>query len=146
LSHLDPHSVYISPSEQTQVAESMKGDFVGIELISIYKDSVAIIRPWEWSFGKLQPEDRILYADRTKLFGRKLPSDSLFSKLKGEQGSVVELTIYRKSADKKSKSKKRGYSYKECRCGSTFEWQYGLYKINRFAETTFEEFKMGLLN
>jgi carboxyl-terminal processing protease len=29
LSHLDPHSVYISPSEQTQVAESMKGDFVG---------------------------------------------------------------------------------------------------------------------
>jgi hypothetical protein len=28
-----------------------------------------------------------------------------FSKLKGEQGSVVELTIYRKSADKKSKSK-----------------------------------------
>jgi carboxyl-terminal processing protease len=35
LSHLDPHSVYISPSEQTQVAESMKGDFVGIGLISI---------------------------------------------------------------------------------------------------------------
>jgi carboxyl-terminal processing protease len=25
---LDPHSVYISPSEQVQVAESMKGDFV----------------------------------------------------------------------------------------------------------------------
>jgi carboxyl-terminal processing protease len=46
-SHLDPHSVYISPSEQTQVAESMKGDFVGIELISMYKDSVAIIRPIE---------------------------------------------------------------------------------------------------
>jgi carboxyl-terminal processing protease len=44
-----------------------------------------------------------------------------FSKLKGEQGSVVELTIYRKSADKKSKSNKkikRGV-YKECRCGST---------------------------
>jgi C-terminal processing protease CtpA/Prc len=40
-----------------------------------------------------------------KLFGRKLPSDSLFSKLKGEQGSVVELTIYRKSADKKIKIK-----------------------------------------
>jgi hypothetical protein len=30
------------------------------------------------------------------------------------------------------------------RCGSTFE--YSIYKINRFAETTFEEFKMGLLN
>jgi carboxyl-terminal processing protease len=72
--------------------------------------------------SRIQAGDRILYADRTKLFGRKLPSDSLFSKLKGEQGSVVELTIYRKSADKKIKIKiKRGYSYKECRCGSTFE-------------------------
>jgi carboxyl-terminal processing protease len=46
LSHLDPHSVYISPSEQTQVAESMKGDFVGIGVnFYMYKDSVAIIRP-----------------------------------------------------------------------------------------------------
>jgi carboxyl-terminal processing protease len=44
LSHLDPHSVYISPSEQTQVAESMKGDFVGIGVnFYMYKDSVAII-------------------------------------------------------------------------------------------------------
>jgi hypothetical protein len=44
--HLDPHSVYISPSEQTQVAESMKGDFVGIGVnFYMYKDSVAIIRP-----------------------------------------------------------------------------------------------------
>jgi carboxyl-terminal processing protease len=48
LSHLDPHSVYISPSEQTQVAESMKGDFVGIGVnFYMYKDSVAIIRPIE---------------------------------------------------------------------------------------------------
>jgi carboxyl-terminal processing protease len=30
----------------------------------------------------------------------------VFSKLKGEQGSVVELTIYRKSADKKIKIKR----------------------------------------
>jgi carboxyl-terminal processing protease len=46
LSHLDPHSVYISPSEQTQVAESMKGDFVGIGVnFYMYKDSVAIIDP-----------------------------------------------------------------------------------------------------
>ncbi len=30
LSQLDPHSVYIPPSEQAEVAENMKGDFVGI--------------------------------------------------------------------------------------------------------------------
>jgi carboxyl-terminal processing protease len=45
LSQLDPHSVYISPSEQVQVAER-KGDFV-IGVNFMYKDSVAIIRPIE---------------------------------------------------------------------------------------------------
>jgi carboxyl-terminal processing protease len=30
LEKLDPHSVYIPPVEQTQVAESMRGDFIGI--------------------------------------------------------------------------------------------------------------------
>jgi carboxyl-terminal processing protease len=35
LSQLDPHSVYISPGEQVQVAESMKGDLWALELISI---------------------------------------------------------------------------------------------------------------
>jgi carboxyl-terminal processing protease len=47
----------------------------------MYKDSVAIIRPIEngpSAKAEYKQEDRILYADRTKLFGRKLPSDSLF--------------------------------------------------------------------
>jgi carboxyl-terminal processing protease len=36
----------------------------------------------------------------------KLPSDSLFSKLKGTVGSDIELTIFRKSEGKKLKIKK----------------------------------------
>ena len=46
LAKLDPHSVYIPPSVQTQVAESMKGDFVGIGInFYMYKDTVAVIKP-----------------------------------------------------------------------------------------------------
>ena len=151
LSHLDPHSVYISPSEQTQVAESMKGDFVGIGVnFYMYKDSLAIIRPVEngpSAKAGIQAGDRILYADKTKLFGRKLPSDSLFSKLKGEQGSVVELTIYRKSADKKMKIRiKRGVvPLKSVDAAVLLNDTMGYIKINRFAETTFEEFQNGLV-
>jgi carboxyl-terminal processing protease len=150
LSQLDPHSVYISPSEQTLVAENMKGDFVGIGVnFYMYKDSVAIIRPIEngpSAKAGLKAGDRILYADKTKLFGRKLPSDSLFSKLKGEQGSVVELTIYRKSIDKKIKIKiERGViPLKSVDAAILLNGTTGYIKINRFAETTFEEFKKGL--
>ena len=40
LGQLDPHSIYIPASEQEQVAESMRGDFVGIGVnFYMYKDS-----------------------------------------------------------------------------------------------------------
>jgi carboxyl-terminal processing protease len=150
LSQLDPHSVYIPPREQAQVAENMKGDFVGIGVnFYMYKDSVAIIRPIEngpSAKAGVKAGDRILYADKTKLFGRNLPSDSLFSKLKGEQGSVVELTIYRKSAGKQIKFKiRRGVvPLKSVDAAVLLNDSTGYIKINRFAETTFEEFKSGL--
>lgn len=150
LSQLDPHSIYISPSEHTQVAEDMKGDFVGIGVnFYMYKDSVAIIRPVEngpSAKAGIKAGDRILYAGKTKLFGRKLPTDSLFSKLKGEQGSVVELTIYRKSLGKQIKLKiTRGVvPLKSVDVSLLLNDSTGYIKINRFAETTFGEFKNGL--
>jgi carboxyl-terminal processing protease len=150
LSKLDPHSVYIPPSEQAEVAESMKGDFVGIGInFYMYKDSVAIIKPVEngpSAKAGLKSGDRILFAGKTKLYGRKLPSDSLFSKLKGLQGSEIELTVFRKSEQKKLKFKvKRDViPIKSVDASMLIGNKIGYIKINRFAETTFNEFKTGL--
>ena len=150
LAQLDPHSVYIPPSEQTQVAESMKGDFVGIGVnFYMYKDSVAIIKPVENGPSEkagIKAGDRILYADKTKLFGRKLPNDSLFSKLKGVEGSEILITVFRKSENKKIKIKiKRGViPIKSVDVSMFLNPTMGYIKINRFAETTFDEFKKGL--
>ncbi len=150
LSKLDPHSVYIPPSEQAEVAESMKGDFVGIGInFYMYKDSVAIIKPVEngpSAKAGLKSGDRILYAGKTKLYGRRLPSDSLFSKLKGIKGSEIELTVFRKSEQKKLKFKiKRDViPIKSVDASLLIGNNTGYIKINRFAETTFNEFKTGL--
>lgn len=150
LSKLDPHSVYIPPSEQAEVAESMKGDFVGIGInFYMYKDSVAIIKPVEngpSAKAGLKSGDRILYAGKTKLYGRRLPSDSLFSKLKGIKGSEIELTVFRKSEQKKLKFKiKRDViPIKSVDASILIGNNTGYIKINRFAETTFNEFKTGL--
>lgn len=104
LAQLDPHSVYIPRSEQVQVAESMRGEFAGIGInFYMYKDSLAIIKTIENGPSEkagIQSGDRILYADKTKLFGRKLPTDSLFAKLKGKEGSEILITVYRKSEKK----------------------------------------------
>ncbi|WP_339656066.1 S41 family peptidase [Flavobacterium frigidarium] len=152
MGQLDPHSVYVSPSEQTQVAENMRGDFIGIGVnFYMYKDSVAIIKPVEngpSAKAGLKAGDRILYADKTKLYGRKLPSDSLFSSLKGAEGSQVELTIYRKSENKKIKVKvKRDViPLKSVDAYLMLNANTGYLKINRFAATTYNEFKKGLLS
>ena len=150
LEKLDPHSVYIPPSELTEVAESMKGDFVGIGInFYMYKDSLAVIKPLENGPSEkagIKAGDRILYAGNTKLFGRKLPTDSLFSKLKGIPGSDLELTVFRKSENKKIKIKlKRDViPIKSVDAAILLNPQTGYIKINRFAETTYDEFQHGL--
>jgi carboxyl-terminal processing protease len=150
LSKLDPHSIYIPPSEQAEVAESMKGDFVGVGInFYMYKDSVAIIKPVEngpSAKAGIKSGDRILYAGKTKLYGRKLTSDSLFSKLKGTKGSEIELTVFRKSEQKKLKFKiKRDViPLKSVDASLLLDNKTGYIKINRFAETTYDEFKSGL--
>ncbi len=150
LTKLDPHSVYIPPSEQTDEAESMKGDFVGIGVnFYMYKDSVAIIKPVENGPSEkagIKAGDRILYADGYKLFGRKLSNDTLFSKLKGVEGSSVELTVYRKSENKKLKIKLNRdiVPIKSVDIALMINATTGYIKINRFAETTYSEFHTGL--
>ncbi|TDE05148.1 S41 family peptidase [Flavobacterium sandaracinum] len=150
LAKLDPHSVYIPPSEQLEVAESMKGNFVGIGVnFYMYKDSVAVIKPvadGPSAKAGIQSGDRILYADKTKLFGRKLPTDSLYAKLKGTVGSDIELTIYRKSERKKLKVriKRDVIPIKSVDVALLLNKTTGYIKINRFAETTYREFMIGL--
>jgi carboxyl-terminal processing protease len=151
LEKLDPHSVYIPPVEQTQVAESMRGDFIGIGVnFYMLRDTVAIIKPVEGgpsAKAGILPGDRILYANKEQLFGRKYPSDSLFSKLKGAIGSEVTLEIYRKSEAKKFKIKlKRDViPIKSVDMAAMVNPKIGYIKINRFAETTYNEFKTGLM-
>lgn len=150
LEKLDPHSVYIPPSEQTSVAESMKGDFVGIGVnFYMYKDTVAVIMPLAGgpsAKAGILPGDRILFVNNYKLFGRKLPTDSLFSKLKGQEGSPVELTVFRKTENRKLKIKlNRGVvPIKSVDVAVMVSPNTGYIKINRFAETTYREFMAGL--
>ncbi|MBF6641253.1 S41 family peptidase [Flavobacterium sp. J49] len=150
LANLDPHSVYIPPSEQSSEAELMKGDFVGIGVnFYMFNDTVTIVKPLANGPAEkagILAGDRILYADKDKLFGRKLPTDSLFNKLKGEEGSKVLLTIYRKSTNKKLKIPvvRDVVPIKSVDIYLKLNATTGYIKINRFAESTYDEFRVGL--
>lgn len=152
LSNLDPHSVYIPKSEQKQEAENMRGDFVGIGInFYMYKDSVAVVKPIANGPAEkagIKAGDRLLYADNYKLFGKKIHNDTLYKKLRGEEGSKVTLTVYRKSENRKFKVQlERGVvPIKSVDTYVMLNKNVGYIKINRFAETTGNEFHNALLH
>ena len=151
LENLDPHSVYINPKEMVAVNESMRGDFVGIGVnFYMYHDTVAVIKPVKDGPSEkagIKAGDRILSADNYDLFGKKLPNDSLFNRLKGEEGSAVNLTIYRKTENKKIKIKvfRDLIPLKSVDVSFMVDSITGYIKTNRFSETTYKEFHSALL-
>lgn len=147
LAQLDPHSVYIAKSEMDEAQESMKGSFVGIGINYYnFKDTLAIIKP---VFGGpsykagLKSGDRILYANKHKLFGSTIANDSLVDLLKGDSGSQVTLKVFRKKENKTfDVVVTRGdIPIKSVDVGLMLNKNLGYIKINRFAETTYTEFK-----
>jgi carboxyl-terminal processing protease len=150
LEKLDPHSVYIGKNEAEQVAEEMKGDFVGIGVnFFVQNDTVAVVKPVENGPSEkagIKAGDRILAANNEPLFGKKITTEKLYSKLKGTINSQVILTIFRKSENKKFKVSvtRDVIPVKSVDIAIMLNKTAGYIKINRFSETTFTEFKAGL--
>ncbi len=150
LEKLDPHSVYIPKQEMEKVTENMKGDFVGIGIIFYpYNDTISVIRTVENgpSFLKgILPGDRILMADNDTLYGRRLANEAIVEKLKGKKGSSVELTVLRKDEGRtfKVKVKRDVVPISSVEAHYMLSDDMGYIKVNRFAESTFKEFKSAL--
>lgn len=152
LKDLDPHSVYISPDEYAILSESMQGDFVGIG-VSFYNvnDTIAVIQALEGGPSEkagIQGGDRILYANGEPLFNKNISNDSLTHRLKGEENSRVELTVYRKGVPQLLEfDVRRGrVPLKSVDAAYMLTETLGYIKVNRFAESTYEEFKESLMH
>ncbi|HLT51075.1 MAG TPA: PDZ domain-containing protein, partial [Arenibacter sp.] len=150
LEKLDPHSVYIPKREMDRVSENMKGDFVGIGInFYNYRDTIAVIKTIKDgpSYLKgLRSGDRILMADGDTLYGENIPNDMIIKKLKGEKGSPVKLRIYRKDEKKMFDVTLRRdvVPIKSVDAYCMLTPEMGYIKVNRFAESTYKEFKTAL--
>jgi len=150
VNRLDPHSVYIPSQQRQSIGENMQGNFYGIGVsFFMYKDSVTIIRVLEGGPSEaagLQAGDRILIADEDTLFQKKYSSEKIMQTLKGKAGTLVDLTMYRKSEDKTFQLEmKRGkIPLPSVESFYLIDQTVGYIKINRFSQTTFEEFDFAL--
>ncbi len=150
LGKLDPHSVYIPKDEMKDVAESMKGDFAGIGVsFYMYRDTITVIRTIKNGpsyISGIKPGDRILMADRDTLYGRNIANDDVVSTLKGKIGTKVNLKVFRKTENKLMEVPvvRDRVPIRSVEAYYMLTKDMGYIKINRFAESTFEEFKDAL--
>lgn len=150
LEKLDPHSVYIPKRDMQGVAENMKGDFVGIGIsFYTYKDTIAVIRSLKGGPSEkagIRGGDRIIMADGDSIYGSQWTNQDLIQKIKGEKNSRIQLKIYRKGEKDllDFDIKRTTIPIKSVEAAYMLTSDLGYIKINRFAESTYKEFKSAL--
>ena len=149
LENLDPHSTYISPEELEGITENMQGDFIGIGVsYYTYRDTVSVLNTIVGGPSQkagIKAGDRILMADNDTLYGSNVQNNQLNAKLRGALNSQVKLKIYRKNKGVFDVVVTRGkVPIESIDASYMITSSMGYIKVDRFAETTFTEFKKAL--
>lgn len=148
---LDPHTSYIPSKDLKLVRSQLESDFEGIGIeFNIYNDTLVVVRTIKGGPSEkagVLPGDRIVMVDGDTIAGIDIDNRGVFDLLRGEKGSKVVLSIYRKSNpnlfeveiirdDIPTYSVEVSYMIDE---------RTGFIKITRFAENTYNEFKKALV-
>lgn len=150
LQKLDPHTAYMNPQDAIAARSQLEGGFDGIGVeFNIYKDTVYVVTPLAGGPSEtagILSGDKIIRVDETPLAGGKIENSAVFKALRGKRGTAVRLTILRKS-EKEPKvftvTRDRIPTY-SVDAAYMIDAKTGYIKVNRFSETTYEEFKTAL--
>ncbi|MCG8410337.1 MAG: S41 family peptidase [Bacteroidales bacterium] len=149
LSELDPHSVYIPAKGMKSVREDMQGNFEGIGVVFNHQTDtsiiISVISGGPSDKVGVQPGDRIIKVNDSLIAGQNISSNDVVKMLKGEKGTTVKVSLKRKNVSKLIdveiiRDRIPLYSID---VSYMVNKEIGYIKINRFAETTFDEFING---
>lgn len=149
LSNLDPHSVYIPDEQMEDVADNMRGDFVGIGIrFFVNQDTISVLNVMEGGPSRragIKGGDKILYADGKPLFGADGVGTDV---LKGQVGSKVTLGVLRPgNTDVLDIDVVRAnVAINSVDAAYMLDDRLGYIKVNRFAESTEAEFNLAIDN
>ncbi len=144
---LDPHSVYLSAEELRRANEPLEGSFEGIGIqFNLVNDSIVVISPIPGGPSEqvgIMPGDKIVYINGEKSHGSEITNEFVQSKLRGERGSVVEVSIARQGSRALldfsiTRDRIPIYSLDAAFMAAP---EIGYIKINRFARTTMREYR-----
>lgn len=146
LRELDPHSTYIPASDFAEVNDPLRGNFEGIGIqFRIEHDSITVISPIAGGPSEkvgIKAGDRIVQINSKAVTGPQITNEEVISKLKGEQGTEVNVSIFRRGVDElldftivrdviPTYSINVAYMIND---------SIGYIKLSKFSATTYEEF------
>ncbi len=146
LKNLDPHSYYLSPENLAQAQEQLEGKFEGIGVeFMILRDSLMVVKTVPGGPSEragLQSGDRIVQVEQQEISGKELTSDKAQKLLKGKKGSEVNIVIFRPStkASLPVTITRGSIPIESVTAAFMVNDTAGYVKVERFAQTTYEEF------
>lgn len=144
LGHLDPHSVYIPPTNLAEVNEDLEGNFEGIGVeFNITADTVNVVSvlaggPSE-AAGVLTG-DKIVKVNDSLVAGGDITPDKIRKLLRGPKGSEVKVTMLRKKQLVNIQIKRGLIPLYSVDASYLITPQTGYIKISKFSATTYQEF------
>ncbi|SKC17490.1 carboxyl-terminal processing protease [Alkalitalea saponilacus] len=150
LRKLDPHSVLIPADEVKAMNEPLDGNFEGVGIeFSIMNDTLVVITPIVGGPSEevgIRSGDRIVAIDGENVASIGLQNSDVFSMLRGQKGTRVTVSIYRKGTPglldfTVTRDRIPIYSLDASYMATP---ETGYIKLSRFAATTHEEFTKAL--
>ena len=147
---LDPHSEYYTAEEYEKMNEPLQGNFEGIGVqFNITRDTIVVQSPISGGPSEklgIRSGDKIVKVEGKNVAGVKITNNDVIKKLRGDKGTTVNVSIYRRGV-------KGLLEYAIVRdkipifsvdASYMLTPEIGYIKVNRFAETTMDEFRAGL--
>ncbi len=150
LSKLDPHCVYIPPEQLKQISTEFEGYYSGIGIEFVIQDHyptvVAPIPDTPAERLHLRPGDVIVKIDDVSTYGMK--ESEVMEKFRGEEGSLVRLTIKRLDFDELLTYNVilDRVPIRSVLCSFMIDQEIGYLRLGRFAKTTQTEVTKAILN
>jgi carboxyl-terminal processing protease len=147
LQELDPHSVYISKKDVKRANEPLEGNFDGIGVqFEILRDTISVVHAIPGGPSEklgIMGGDKIVKIDGESSVGKSITNQFVLDHLRGKRGTKVTVSIFRKG-------KKDLIDYTITRdkipinsidAAYMIQPGIGYINLNRFAQTSMDEFK-----
>ncbi|WP_316804593.1 S41 family peptidase [Pedobacter nototheniae] len=97
LHQLDPHSIYLPPTDAQDMEDNLEGNFegVGIEYYMLNDTMMvtSVVKDGPAYQAGIKLGDKILSIDSTVISGRNLPKDQITGRFKGKSGTGVKVVL-----------------------------------------------------